>query len=378
MNVTLIWFLSLPILAGLALWYFIPRNNLDSLKTGAAVSAVGIIITVIAFLVSAGAATWDTEIWSGQITSKDRDHGTYEQPYSCNCRTVTSGSGQNATTSTQCDTCYETHYTVKWSAESTVGPFSLFNEDSTSRSVYRTPDPARYTIIKPGDPASVSHRYTNYVQAVPESLFTPGAAGLKAKFGALIPAYPDRIYDFYKVDRFLTPGYNTPDAALWNADISNMLRGLGPQKQVNTIVVIAKTDDPNYEYALRDAWEGANKNDVVLIIGAKAWPEIDFVRVLSWTKNELFKIELRDNVLALGTIQREAIIGLLQVQISKNFNRRQMSEFKYLENEIDPPTWLLIVLGSVIVLGALGIYGNVTGFFNRFSRTSKRSNLYRR
>lgn len=378
MNVTLIWFLSLPILAGLALWYFIPRSNLDSLKIGAAVGALGSIITVIAFLVSAGAATWDTEIWSGQITSKDRDHGTYEQPYSCNCRTVTSGSGQNATTSTQCDTCYETHYTVKWSAESTVGPFSLFNEDSTSRSVYRTPDPARFTIIKPGDPASVSHRYTNYVQAVPESLFTPGAAGLKAKFGALIPAYPDQIYDFYKVDRFLTPGYNTLDAKLWNDGISKVLRSLGPQKQVNTIIVIAKTDDPNYEFALRDAWEGANKNDVVLIIGSKVWPQIDFVRVLSWTKTELFKIELRDKVMDLGTIQREVIMAILHDQISKNFKRREMSEFKYLESEIDPPTWLLVLLGSFIILGSLGVYANITGVFDRFRRTSKRGNLYRR
>lgn len=377
MNVTMIWFLGLPILVGLSVWYFLPRDG-DGAKLGALNAGIGIILVIIAFVTSSGIATWDTEIWSGQIVSKDRDHGTYEQPYSCNCRTVTSGSGQNATTSTQCDTCYETHYTVKWSAESTVGPFSLFNEDSTSRSVYRTPDPARYTIIKPGDPASVSHRYTNYVQAVPESLFTPSSAGLKAKFGALIPAYPDRIYDFYKVDRFLTPGFSTPDAALWNAGISNMLRGLGPQKQVNTIVVIAKTDDPNYEYALRDAWEGANKNDVVLIIGSTAWPKIDFVRVLSWTKNELFKIELRDNIQALESIQREPILGLLSAQISKNFDRRKMSEFKYLESEIDPPVWVLVSLGTLLCLGGVLCVLMVSGFFDRFRRTSKRGNLYRR
>jgi hypothetical protein len=142
---------------------------------------------------------------------------------------------------------------------------------------------------------------------------------------------------------------------------------------VNAIVVIAKTDDPNYEYALRDAWEGANKNDVVLVIGSKNYPTIDFVRVISWTKNELFKVELRDNVQELGTIQRAPIMNLLQTQISKNFERRRMREFEYLKAEIDPPTWVLVTI-IVLILGSMGgAYAFCTGMFgNRRSPLGRR------
>ena len=372
-NPTLIWFLCLPILVGLCLWY-VRRNERDSWQPAAINTGIGILVIAASFGISSGVATMDVEIWNGKITAKDRIHDTYEQSYSCNCRSVSSGSGQNATSTTVCDTCYETHYTVKWTCNSTVGSWEISKLDSTRRSVYASPDPARWKAIQIGEPASRRHNYTNYVQAVPQSLFTPSSAGLKQKFAALIPAYPDNVYDVYRLNRFLTPGYSTPDAPLWNNDISMMLRELGPTKQVNTIVVIAKTDDPNYEYALRDAWEGANKNDVVLVIGSAQFPKIDFVRVLTWSKAENFKIELRDSVLALGTIQREPIIGLLQLQISKNFVRRQMREFKYLESEIDPPTWLLAVLAVIIPLGGLVTYGVVTGFFarNQKSRFTRR------
>jgi hypothetical protein len=191
------------------------------------------------------------------------------------------------------------------------------------------------------------------VQAVPDSLFKPSGASLKKQFASLLPAYPDQIYDIYRSTHFLTPGYNTPDASKWNDALVEMLKTRGPTKQVNAIVVIAKTDDQNYTYALQDAWEGANKNDVVLVIGSAAWPKIDFVSVISWTKNELFKVQLRDEVMALGTIQKDATIGVLAKQIDTNFVRRQMREFAYLKAEIDPPTWLKLILAA-LNLGAAG------------------------
>jgi hypothetical protein len=376
-NQLLLWFALLPIGLGVAIWYFLRGQDTRytgprSIYFGAAFAFVGVLISAGAFYGSSAAATADTEIWNGQVTGKDREHGTYEQPYSCNCRTVTTGSGNNQTSTTVCDTCYETHYTVKWTCNSTIGGFTIDSKDSTSSSVYRSADPSFYVQAQPGDPAAKTHTYTNYVQAVPESLFKPSPAALKAKFAGLVPAYPDQIFNFYNINRFLTPGYSTPDAAAWNRDISLMLRELGPKKQVNLIVVVAKTADMDYEYALRDAWEGVNKNDVVVLIGSAAWPKIDYVRVLSWTKKEIFKIELRDSIQALNTIQREPILNLISAQINKNFERRHMSEFKYLEAEIDPPTWLLILLAVSLILSAGGIAAAELGMFakkkSRFGR----------
>lgn len=344
----LIWFLILAIVIGLGVWWMTGHTK-DNLIPAGGYTIAAILLTVLCFYGSRGAATSDTELWNGQVVSKERLHGSYQRSYDCRCRTVYSGSGKDRTSRQVCDTCYEDRYTVHWNCKTTIGDYTIDSKDTTFRSVYLSPDPARWTAIYPGEPVAKTSSYTNYVQAVPESLFTPAAADLKAKFANLIPAYPDQIYDFYRVNRFLTP-----DAPAWNSAISELLKTRGPAKQVNTIVVVAKTNDPNYIYALRDAWEGANKNDVVLVIGSTARPKIEWVDVISWTKKELFKIQLRDEVLALGTISREQVLGVLTKQIDTNFERRRMREFQYLESMIDPPTWLMLTLFIVMLGGGLG------------------------
>lgn len=343
-NATLIYFLLLPILIGIAVWWFTDKSRESAIGAGAFIVACFVVVG-ISFAVAKGSAVADTEIWNGKITGKDRVHGSYIRSYSCNCTTDSKG---NQT----CQTCFENHYTVNWSARSTVGGIGIDSKDWTSSSVYNVADPARYTNVIIGEPCSREHSYVNYVQAVPSSLFTPSAKSLKEKFANLLPKYPDSTFDIYRNNHFVTAGYVVPDATAWNTGLAELLKDRGPSKQVNAIVVIAKTADPNYVYALRDAWEGANKNDVVLVIGSAAWPKIDFVDVISWTKNELFKVQLRDNVMAAGVIQREPILGMLGSQIDTNFERRHMSEFTYLKAEIDPPTWLLVILAVLMFGGA--------------------------
>ena len=335
----------------------------------------GVVITGLVFLASYGSAVHDTEIWNGQVTGKERVHGHYLRSYSCNCRQVCSGSGKNRSCSTVCDTCYEDRYTVDWSCNTTIGKFTIEHYDKSSKSVYMSPDPARYTNILNGDPVAKTAPYTNYVQAVPDSLFKPASEELKKRFAKLIPEYPDNIYDIYKINRFVTPGFYFADTQKWNDDISNLLKTRGPTKQVNLIVVVAKTEDRNFIYALQDAWEGANKNDVVLVIGSVDGQKISWVDVISWTKRELFKVQLRDEVFALGTIQREKVMSIIANQIDTNFERRRMREFSYLKNDIDPPMWLMTSTFVVLMLmyGGL-IFATKAGKISIFRKKS----VYRR
>jgi hypothetical protein len=371
-NLTLIWFMLLPLAGSVVVWALTGRQR-QSLIAGGIFGLVSALVIIAAFAVSHGVKTSDTEIWNGKITSKDRVHGSYVRTYDCNCVQSCSGSGSSRSCTTTCQTCTEDHYTVNWQCGSTVGPYTIDSADWTNSGVYALPSPRRWVDIGIGDPVARSHSYTNYVQAVPESLFRPSGETLKKQFASLIPAYPSDVFDFYRINRFLTPGYSTPDAPAWNASLSELLKDRGPKKQVNAVIVVAKTADANYAYALRDAWLSAKKNDVVLVIGSSAWPKIDFVDVISWTKNELFKVQLRDSVMALGTIQRQPILDILATQIDTNFERRHMSEFKYLEAEIDPPTWLLWLL-------AVAIAGAVAGtiyVLNGRSYTPPRYNRYR-
>ncbi len=347
MSDTLIWYLLLPLILGGVVWW-VAGHTMDALKAVGIYAATAMAVAAVGFAASYGGAVVDKEVWNGQVVAKHVATDDYKKPYDCNCRSVEScsgsGSDRRCSSSRVCDTCYEDRYTKKWWCDTTVGSFTILSLDESSKSVWNTPDPQRWTIIKPGDPAAKTSMYTNYVQAVPGSLFRPSSESLKQRFANLIPSYPDQIYDFYRINRFLTPGYNVAEAPQWNEAISQILKIRGPQKQVNAIVVIAKTDDQNYVHALRDAWEGANKNDVVLVIGSAQWPKIDFVDVISWTKSEMFKIQLRDEVYALGTVSQQPVINALANNIDRTYVRRQMAEFEYLQGEIDPPAWLLIMM----------------------------------
>lgn len=379
MNTTLLLMFVLPIICGALLFYKFKTHISRAFGRAGwlalpAVIVPGALLIGVVFAASYGSAVIDTEIWNGKVTGKDRKHDSYQRSYDCNCRTVRScsGSGKDRSCSSReiCDTCYEDRYTVTWKCNSTIGDFTIQKLDEGSRSVYNHPDPDRFTSILVGDPVAKTNTYTNYVQAVPESLFSPANEAVKRKFANMLPAYPVNIYDIYRIDRFVQVGFNFTDAAQWNKDISNMLRDLGPSKQVNAIVVLVKTADPNYVYALRDAWEGANKNDVVLVIGSLDGRKVEFADVISWTKRELFKIELRDSIMQLPVIDRQSVLKLLETQISKNFERRRMREFEYLAGEIDPPMWLLLTTALVIVVGyaAAGFIIHRNGLKPKFRR----------
>lgn len=348
MHMTLLWMLALPIFGGLGLYAWMKTENTDTPWFAPILAALpGMAVVGLVFALSYGGAVMDTEVWSGQITGKTRVHDTYEESYECNCTTDSKGNRS-------CSTCYRTHYTVKWDAQSTIGTFHIDSKDSTWRSVYQTPDPARYTTVAVGDPCSDTHAYTNYVQAVPSSLFSAAPKDLHVRFANMLPKYPDQIYDLYKINRFVQVGFNFTDSAQWNQDIAMMLRVLGPKKQANVIVVVAKTTDTDYEYALRDAWEGVNKNDIVLLIASENGRDIAYTRVLSWTKNEIFRVELNDRIREIGVIDRTRIMPALEAQIAKNFERRHMAEFAYLKGEIDPPMWLILTTILLLVIGYTG------------------------
>lgn len=347
-NQTLLWLLLIPVCLGIVL-YALRRAHQDSWMLCGAYVAAGLFITCALFFIAKSHKTGDTELWNGQVVSKERIHDDYVRRYECNC---VSHRNSDGTTYKTCQTCTEDHYTVEWKVNTTIGTFEIQKLDWTNQKVYKQPDPPRYTIVEKGEPVAKKMPYVNYIQAVPNSLFDPAAATIKEKFKAMLPAYPDNVYDFYHVDRFVGVGWAPADAALWNRDISLGLREIGPRKQVNLIIVVAKTNDPLYEYALRDHWEGANKNDVVVLIGSTEYPKIDFVRVISWTKSELFKVQLRDTIEAKGTIDR-GIVKVCLDQIDTNFERRRMREFSYLDGEIDPPDWLVYTIIGLLIGGAV-------------------------
>lgn len=354
-NIELLLWLLVPIsLTGASIFVLSYLNWLliDAFKVAGISVAIGVLFVVGAFFIGKGSQTSDTEILNGQVISKKREHGSYVHTYSCNCVTSCSGSGNSQSCSTVCQTCYEDHYTVHWDCFSDVGEFRIADLDRTSKSVYNEPDPARYTIIKPGDPVAKEHTYTNYIKAVPATLFRPASKSLLARYGGKVPAYPDKVYDFYKINRVLPIGVNVPDLAIWNQRLSESLKTLGPMKQANAVIVLTNIADPDFFYAVQDAWLGGKKNDIVLVIGVTNLPaKASWVRVMALTQDELFQVKLRDSILGLEEIKASGVIAALDKETRANFKRKRMRDFAYLDAEIGPPFWVMALTSGMLIFG---------------------------
>jgi hypothetical protein len=352
---TFLWLLALPILFPFVMAAVFKRTinyHEVAIQVG-----VMVVLVAIAWFVGTWSATSDTEIWNGEVISKDRKHGQYTESYDCNCRTVTSGSGNNKTTRTVCDTCYREHYTVTWSANTTVGNFRFKHLDRTSRSVYNAADPADYKACQKGQPASREHSYTNYVQAVPDSLFANNEA-LIAEFAGKIPNQP-RVFAHYKYDRIINNGViDAEQEKLLNDHLSYALKTMGKSHQVNIIVILTKITNPNFKAAVENAWQGGEKNDVVIFVGANADGTVAWADVMTWalnSGNELLQVTLRNELLEMTAIDAANIGQTAVLNISKHYVRPKMKDYEYLKDAIQPSATMIFVILFLSLFVSIGL-----------------------
>lgn len=318
---------------------------------------IGVLIVVSGWALGRYAQALDVEILNGQVTGKRSERVPCEHSYSCNCRESCTGSGSSRSCSTTCSTCYEHAYDWDWLLETTVKTLKIDRVDRRG-----TKEPARFSAAQIGDPVAVAEPYQNYIKAAPDSLFNAAQnASLLAEFGPRLPEYPSRVYDYHYVDRVLTDGVALPQQSQWSRQLAERLRSLGPQMQVNLVVVMTSSEDPRYADALNAKWLGGKKNDVVVVLGTPNYPAIGWVRVLSWTEREVFKVQLRDALLDLKEVELEPVLDTIAEQVQQGFKRRPMADFEYLKDEVEPPLWLtglLLLLSAIASVGAAIYFAN--------------------
>lgn len=336
------------------LWAFIAKRVFEKTITWREMGIqifVSCVIIGIVYQLGKYSSMTDYEIWNGEITGKNREHGHYLDSYDCFCTTDKDGFQT-------CQTCYEDRYTVTWDLHSTLGNIRIKALDRSSKSVYNSPDPKAYVDAYKGEPCSASRRYTNYIKLVPESMFNDSEqASLYSEFKRLVPNYPG-IYGFYKIRRVFAMGVNVPDLESWNKKLGNILKVLGPKKQANIILIFVNTADPTYKYALESYWLGGKKNDIIVTIGVTDYPNIRWADVITLGKNSgnsMFVVELRDALQNLGSINSpDDVLGIINDKVQNVFSRKPMATYEYLKDEFDPPLWLMmvtIILSIVISVG---------------------------
>lgn len=349
-----LWIVLIPIIWLLVAKYWL-RTTFNYKELGVSIAAV-LIITGITYGAGMMSQTSDTEIWNGYVTKKERKHDTYEDPYDCFCTTDSEGNSS-------CQTCYETRYTVDWKGYTTVGNFSFKHLDTSSRSVYNTPNPASYTNCVIGEPASRTHSYTNYVKAVPDSLFHDDAKTAEQFLGK-IPTYPE-VYNFYRFNRVVNVDSKVSTANInkINDGIADSLKTLGKLKQANIIVLLTEIDDASYRYAIEQAWLGGKKNDIIIMVGLDG-DEITWVDVMTWalnSGNELFHVTMRDGLLEQKNLEPKLFVPFIAQTVNKLYDRPQMKDYEYLKDDIEPPFWVIIL---AIIL-AFGTSIGLTFYFHK-------------
>ena len=303
-----------------------------------------VVLSVSAFLfyhIGVFSEIVDKEIWNGKIVRKVKGHVSCEHKYSCRC------SGGIET----CSTCYEHYYDVDWRLDTTIGEIDIDRIDSQGIT-----EPPLWKKAWVQEPVSKVKRYENYMQAVPSSLFNENDFIIEDRFKDLIPVYPITIYNKYHYNHLVEVDVIVADVQNWNKMLAEMLKDLGPRKQVNVLVVIVNTKDPAYIHSLEKAWLRGNKNDAIVVVGSTDYPNIDWVDIMSWTPSELFKVKLRDDIKALGKLYPELVIPVIKKHVSESFVRMEMSDYDHLLNEAEPPedyiywVWLFLIASALFYI----------------------------
>ena len=295
------------------------------------VQYVGVSLLMVAgFFIARHYGMSDVEHLHGRVTGKD--HGNQK---CCHCHTVCSSRDTKGNCKSRREVCTHTR-DFWWALDTTVGRVSVADCSSSNST------PRIWARARVGEPATVTNSYTNYLKADPESLFVHA---VNSRYLPLVPGYP-ALYDLYKVDPVISSGPPIPEG--WQDAFRELNADLGPAEQVDVTVLLTGVQDPTFAQAVESKWLYGPKNSMTLILGVQG-DLVTWARVVSFSRIEVLKIELRDGLVGKSLGDGE-IPGIVREAVRQKFRRTPMAEFEYLASSARPPTGWLVALYFLGVL----------------------------
>jgi len=139
----------------------------------------------------------------------------------------------------------------------------------------------------------------------------------------------------------------------------------GSSKQVRMWLLIYKNKPFQYGTYQENYWKGGNKNEVVLCMGIDKDLSVQWAKVFSWTERENLKTDLRDSVLFQKKLDIYKTVNVFKDQVVEKFQRRDFSEFDYLETEPSPLACIISFLIIGLCVTGMSVYIVKNQFTNR-------------
>lgn len=339
----LLGLLVIPLLVGGGMFLFF--KSTITWKEFLLMEVAAILVLVGGFFLARWGALQDVEHWNGRITKKN--HGTM---HCCHCHeecdTCTDSDGRSY--SCNCREVCQHLYDYYWSLSVSTGD-TLMIEDCEA---WASSVPRAWTNARVGEPASVSHTYTNYLLADPQSLMHEGA---HEEYLNQVPGFP-RIHGFYKVNKVVQHGVKVPSG--WETGLRELNADLGANKQIDVTLVVTKVASPAFAEAVEVKWMYGPKNALIIVAGAPDGKKFEWVRAVSLSRVERLKIELRDKLAGWELAKADEGVALIRKLIGAHFERTPMAEWEYLASSAKPATWMIVLLYIVAFIGT-GILGLV-------------------
>lgn len=284
----------------------------------------------------------DTMVLNGEVVSKKKERTSCRHSYQV-CVPVSNGKS----TSMSCTTHYEHAYDYDWVVHSTIGSTTIDTVDRRGEQ-----EPPRFTSVQIGEPFSLEKSYFNYIRASPMSVFKDWNAYKDVP----IPEHP-KVYDYYRVSHVID--HNSE----WKSGIKSIDNALSwrlakssAKAKANVLVVFYGGSD-SFTEAMKVKTLGGRINDLTVMIRANKDGIIQNVAVYSWSKSDLVNVKLRDEVLdlyELNSSTQKKLVDILDETLVKYYQHRSIEEFKYLESNIQMPTWyyVLMFIWAVIAIAA--------------------------
>lgn len=363
--------LLIPFVTCLILFIFF-RDKVNIIEY-LAILGISFIAYSIIYLVSKGIVESDTEYLGGYIVSVTHEDEWDEWIHKTCTKRIPSGKNSDGSTryiTKHYDCSYRDYHPDKWYATPNIG--SIFSIKKSEydywRKLWATPeifiDMKRKYYKIDGDAQRYNRSddlYKSWNITIPNSYSNPikRSNNLYSKRKVLdntgLYEYPEIV----NKDQKNILGISVPSKIDKKWRYINGYYGKLYQFRVYLLFYLDSNADIAFEQI--NYWEGGNKNELLIMIGLDGTSNVQWSKCHSWSDNPVMEVNLESYI--SSRIGKNIDLDILADKVISelpNWKRKEFKDFEYLDYEISPSTYalLIVVMIAISVIGGFIVVNN--------------------